>query len=247
MVPDGWHTTVFEDHIDLLSGFAFKSDGYTENEADVRLLRGDNIEPGRIRWRNAKRWPVIDYPDLEKYQLKVGDFVIAMDRTYISAGLKVAEVSADDSPSLLVQRVSRVRAKDTLDQRLLRQYFSSFKFEQYVKAVQTETAVPHISARQIKDFPVVLPPKNEQSKIADVLATWDQAIETTEKLIENSTVQRKALMQQLLTGNKRYSQFIKSNEKQKTKYGDVPLDWSFLPISNIAWERNERAGVNSRF
>jgi len=47
----------------------------------------------------------------------------------------------------------------------------------------------------------------EQEKIAVVLRTWDQAIETTEKLIKNSQAQKKALMQQLLTGKKRLPGF----------------------------------------
>ncbi len=47
------------------------------------------------------------------------------------------------------------------------------------------------------------PPLPEQQKIAKILSTWDNAISTTERLIDNSTQQKKALMQQLLTGKKR--------------------------------------------
>ena len=140
---------------------------------------------------------------LGKKGLKEGDFVIALDRTWISAGLKVAEVTQADLPCLLVQRVARVRAKTTLEQSLLRQYFSGHRFEQYVKSVQTATAVPHISPNDIKEFPVSLPPLPEQKKIAQILSTWDRAIITTEQLLANSQQQKKALMQQLLTGNKR--------------------------------------------
>lgn len=50
---------------------------------------------------------------------------------------------------------------------------------------------------------ISLPPVVEQQKIADILSTWDQAIATTEQLIANSQQQKKALMQQLLTGKKR--------------------------------------------
>ena len=203
MVPEGWTHTTFDKHIDLLSGFAFKSNAYTSNENDIRLLRGDNIEPGSLRWRDAKCWPKEEFRTLEKYHLEEGDFVIAMDRTWISSGLKVAEVKSSDLPCLLVQRVSRIRALSTLEQSLLRQYFSGHRFEQYVKSVQTETAVPHISAAQIKEFPVLLPPLQEQKKIAQILSTWDKAITTTEQLIANSQQQKKALMQQLLTGKKR--------------------------------------------
>ena len=203
MVPNGWIHTTFEKHIDCLTGYAFKSSNYSDSSSDIKLLRGDNIEPGSLRWRDAKYWSINQLDGLERYQLNKGDFVIALDRTWISSGLKVAEVRSEDLPCLLVQRVIRVRAKKTLEQGLLRQYFSGHKFEQYVKSVQTATAVPHISPNDIKEFPLLLPPLAEQQKIAQILSTWDQAISATEKLLENSQQQKKALMQQLLTGKKR--------------------------------------------
>ncbi len=203
MVPNGWVKTTFDSLIDILVGFSFKSDQYTENSTDILLLRGDNIEPGALRWKNAKRWPSDKIQDLQKYQLIKGDFVIAMDRTWITSGLKVAEVTEKDLPCLLVQRVARIRTNNKLEQRLLTHYFSSYQFEQYVKSVQLATAVPHISSNNIKNFPILLPPIQEQQKIAEILSTWDKAIETTEKLISNSQTQKRALMQQLLTGKKR--------------------------------------------
>ena len=203
MLPNDWIHTTFEKHIDLLNGFAFKSVNYSSDECDIRLLRGDNIEPGSLRWRGVKRWPANELEKLNKFQLAEHDFVIAMDRTWITSGLKVAEVKQSDLPCLLVQRVSRIRALPTLNQSLLRQYFSGHRFEQYVKSVQTETAVPHISPSQIKEFSFLLPPLPEQRKIAEILSTWDKAISTTERLIDNSKQQKKALMQQLLTGQKR--------------------------------------------
>lgn len=229
MVPDSWKRTTFENHIELLSGFAFKSEGYTQSASDIKLLRGDNIEPGALRWREAKKWSIAEVPTLKKYLLAEGDFVIAMDRTWVSSGLKVAEITKKDLPCLLVQRVSRVRAKETLEQGLLRQYFSGHNFEQYVKSVQTETAVPHISAQQIKEFPLLLPPKNEQKKITEILSTWDQAISFTEKLLKTSLKQKKWLMQQLLTGKSRFPGF--SGGWKKVPIGDLveeikrPLAW----------------------
>ncbi|MGC6766981.1 restriction endonuclease subunit S, partial [Escherichia coli] len=49
----------------------------------------------------------------------------------------------------------------------------------------------------------ILPSLPEQKKIAQILSTWDKAISVTEKLLANSQQQKKALMQQLLTGKKR--------------------------------------------
>lgn len=52
----------------------------------------------------------------------------------------------------------------------------------------------------LEKIPVLVPPLPEQQKIAKILSTWDKAIATTEKLIATSQHQKKALMQQLLTG-----------------------------------------------
>ncbi|MAD77063.1 MAG: hypothetical protein CML20_20145 [Rheinheimera sp.] len=52
-------------------------------------------------------------------------------------------------------------------------------------------------------YKVLTPPLPEQRKIAKILSIWDKAISTTERLIDNSKKQKKALMQQLLTGKKR--------------------------------------------
>jgi type I restriction enzyme S subunit len=55
----------------------------------------------------------------------------------------------------------------------------------------------------LKKFRVLLPSLPEQKKIAQILSTWDKAITATEQLLANSQQQKKALMQQLLTGKKR--------------------------------------------
>jgi type I restriction enzyme S subunit len=55
----------------------------------------------------------------------------------------------------------------------------------------------------LEKLPLLVPPLPEQRKIANILGAWDKAISTTERLIDNSKQQKKALMQQLLTGKKR--------------------------------------------
>ena len=60
-----------------------------------------------------------------------------------------------------------------------------------------------LDTNDLQGLSVLLPPLPEQQKIASILATWDEAISTTERLIDNSIQQKKVLMQQLLTGKKR--------------------------------------------
>jgi type I restriction enzyme, S subunit len=205
MVPKGWSLSSIGKHVELLTGFPFESNKYTDSLQDVRLLRGDNVCQGYVRWRGAKFWPANQAGELSRYSLRSGDIVIAMDRTWIPAGVKISEIKSDDLPCLLVQRVCRLRAKSTLEQRLLHQWLSSHRFEQHIKKVQTETAVPHISPDDIREFPILLPPLSEQQQIAEILAKWDQAISLSDSLILNSERRKRWLAQRLLTGGLRSS------------------------------------------
>jgi len=75
---------------------------------------------------------------------------------------------------------------------------ASHRFTQHVKGIQTETVIPHISAAQIREFTIFLPPLPEQRKIAEILSTWDEALEKLDALIEAKESSKKALMQQQL-------------------------------------------------
>lgn len=57
----------------------------------------------------------------------------------------------------------------------------------------------------------IMPPVEEQKTIAEILLTWDRAIETIGKLIDAKTRLKKGLMQILLTGKMRFDKFKNDN------------------------------------
>ena len=170
--------------VDLLTGFPFKSSSYCGPDEGVRLVRGDNVMQRGIRWDGAKHWPSSLTGEFGKYRLMSGDVVLAMDRPWIEAGLKVAEIRAGDAPSLLVQRVARLRTRDPgLRQDYLKWLLYTPAFTQHVLSVQTGTAVPHISGGQILSFKFELPDLDEQRRIAGVLGAFDDLIDTNHGLV----------------------------------------------------------------
>ncbi len=176
--------TRISDVVDMTFGFAFKSAEFSDESSDVRLLRGDNIAQGRLRWGGAKRFPLTRVGEVERYRLVPGDVVIAMDRPWIEAGLKYSVVREEDVPSLLVQRVARLRTKsDLLDQRFLGAVIGSAAFTNYVVGVQTGSAVPHISGGQIGEFEFELPTVSEQRVIAATLGALEDKIESNRRVV----------------------------------------------------------------
>lgn len=84
-------------------------------------------------------------------------------------------------------------------------YYYQYLTSQYenIRELANSGGQQNLSGGIVKNIQVPIPPLPEQQKIAKILSTWDKAIGTTERLIDNSTQQKKALMQQLLTGKKR--------------------------------------------
>jgi len=102
----GYKSTTLGAEIDLLAGYAFSSGSYTGAAQSVRLLRGDNIMQGYLRWDYAKRWPLADCAQYARFDLQDGDVVLAMDRPWVKAGLKRAQISPADLPCRRPSRIA---------------------------------------------------------------------------------------------------------------------------------------------
>ena len=155
--PKGLKIARMGDYSDQLTGYAFKSSEYVPAGDGIRLCRGTNVLPSMIDWSDRADWPEDQCSQLERYQLIEGDIVVAMDRPWISSGFKTARITERDVPSLLVQRVARIRAKSPLSNNYLFTLLNQGSFARHCKP--TETTIPHISPIELREFPVAIPSK----------------------------------------------------------------------------------------
>lgn len=102
------------------------------------------------------------------------------------------------------------------------------------------SALQEISLTELRKVRTLLPPLLEQKKIAQILSTWDKAISVTEKILANSQQQKKALMQQLLTGKKRLGMPADGYEFKLTHYGSIPKDWDYPAIKEVCTQVSEK-------
>ena len=84
-----------------------------------------------------------------------------------------------------------------------------FKTNTFFKQVKNDlgATINSINNGNLLNFKIPLPPLDEQEKIAEILSTWDEAINLTINLIESKKQFKKALMQNLLTAKIRFLQF----------------------------------------
>jgi type I restriction enzyme, S subunit len=190
--------------IELLAGYAFSSKGYMGAVNGVRLLRGDNIMQGYLRWDDAKYWSADDLVSYARFALKEGDVVLAMDRPWVKAGLKRAQICEEDLPCLQLQRTARLRPKKRMRLDFLFHLVGSRSFSQHLLGVQTGLGVPHISGKQIEGFQFMLPSMSEQSAIASALDELKQQTDRLEAVCEQKISAldelKKSLLHQAFTG-----------------------------------------------
>lgn len=78
-------------------------------------------------------------------------------------------------------------------------------------------------------IPIELPPISEQVKIAAILSSMDDAIQTTQAVIDQLGVVKKALMADLLTRGVpgRHTKF------KQTEIGEVPEEWAIYSVEQL--------------
>ena len=162
-----WKKDRVESHIDLLLGYPFKSEEYVEN--GINICGGLIIMPQKIIWENCVHWSTTE--GYEDYLLNADDIVMALDRPWISEGFKIAQVDKEHLPALLIQRTARIRAID-VNQTYLYWCFINGGFDKHSNV--TGSLVPHISAKDIKSFEIMLPPIELQNQFADFVTQVDK-------------------------------------------------------------------------
>lgn len=222
-MPEGWKKVPLEKVAEIRSGVAM---GRAKLKDPVTLpyLRVANVQDGHIDLSEVKEIS-IERDKIERFSLKKGDVLMNEGGDFDKLGRGDVWLGQIE-PCLHQNHVFAVRPnQDTMDSFFLAALAASHYGKTYfLRCAKRSTNLASINSTQLKKFPALVPPLNEQKKIAQILSTWDKAITTTEQLLANSQQQKKALMQQLLTGKKRLlddNGVRFSGEWKKVKLGSV--------------------------
>ncbi|TMN36033.1 restriction endonuclease subunit S [Pseudoalteromonas piscicida] len=196
-IPEDWDVKTIVESCDVLTGFPFPSNKYCDS--GIRLLRGSNVKRGETDWSPeiTQYWPEIT-PNIKEYELRVGDIVVSMDGSLV--GKSYAQLSKEDLPAVLLQRVARIRS-ESIEINYLKEWVCSKFFTNHCDSVKTVTAIPHISPLDIRSFRLLVPSeKGEQTAIAAILSDMDNEIQTLEQRLAKTRQIKQGMMQALLTG-----------------------------------------------
>ncbi|EEZ6073431.1 restriction endonuclease subunit S [Escherichia coli] len=228
MVPKGWSESYLGEVVTYKKGYAFNSSLYAEE--GIRIVRISDTTRDSIHSDNPVFIAGGNVEGLEQYSLFENDIILSTvgSRPHLLDSMvgKAVKVPRSAHNSLLNQNLVKLIPKKT---KITNEYlFSMLKTKEFIQfisnLVRGNANQVSITLADLFKYKFILPSLPEQKKIAQILSTWDKAISVTEKLLTNSQQQKKALMQQLLTGKKRLLdengvRFIKKWEK--TTLGDI--------------------------
>ena len=182
MVPKGWTLLQVSDICKLQNGNSFKPHEW--DTQGLPIIRIQNLNGS----------------DNYKWLVEPGQLLFSWAGT---KGVSFGPFIWNGPKGVLNQHIYKVFANENVHGHWL--YLALLHITQKIEAQAHgfKSTLLHVQKKDIDNQFVLTPPVAEQKKIAQILSTWDNAISVTEKLLTNSQLQKKALMQKLLTGKKR--------------------------------------------
>ena len=199
-LPNNWEIKKFGDVAKITCGVAATPE-YVDASIGIPFFSARNVQNGRLDLNYFQYISVELHKKLTKNtKPERGDILL----TRVGAGIGEAAVVNIDFEFSVYVSLTLIKCSKKIESEFIKLLLNT-NYYRYL-ATRDQFAgggVQNLNVQMVKDYPIPVPPLLEQKKIAQILSTWDQAISATEKLLENSQKQKKALMQQLLTGKKR--------------------------------------------
>lgn len=190
MLPNGWKRVKLGDVANVFDG-THQTPEYVNQ--GVPFVSVENIEDvwGTDKFITQEAFDA--YPE----KPKKGDILM----TRITAGVigKTAIIDSNEPLAYYVSLALIRNRKGEFVPEFLSQFIEGNFFKGELNKRIIHTAFPKkINLNDIGKCEVILPPLEEQKKIAETLSVWDRAIEKTEKLIEAKEDNHAALMTEVL-------------------------------------------------
>lgn len=223
MIPKGWTLTSLGCVSSIVTKGAtpttYGYDFVEKSTEAVMFLGAYNCSSDGNFKSDSVKWISRDADDmLKRSRLMTGDGIFCIVGNTIGASFIVDK---EILPANINQNVALIRPiKNIAHPKYMHYCLRSSYIQWQVKQEASTQAQPSLSLKQVGDFRITLPSIAEQLKITEIISTWDKAIATTEQLLANSQQQKKALMQKILTGRDRFTEF--------------PEKWKRHELSDIA-------------
>lgn len=239
-----WNSVKLGEVADVLSGYAFKTKDFVDE--GIPVIKIKNIVPPIIDINDVQYVSNELYLEKEKYSLKYNDVLISMTGSNVnqiaSAVGKIGRVKLKEVKLLLNQRVGKLYITEMkkCDYDYLYYYLIQPEVRYNLAASAGGSAnQANINPNQIKDIDILLPPLEEQIKIASILSALDEKIELNNQMNKTLEEMAQALFKRWFVDfefpNEDGTAYKSSGgEMVESELGMIPKGWKVKVLYDIA-------------
>jgi type I restriction enzyme, S subunit len=182
MIPKNWRVAKLQTVAEVQTGVAKGKTGI-KDPITLPYLRVANVQDGYLDLSEIKKI-TISKEQIERYSLQYEDILLTEGGDFDKLG-RGSIWHEQIQPCLHQNHIFVVRPNPNMLMPVFFSYqaSSSYGKRYFLSCSKQTTNLASINSTQLKNFPVLLPPIDEQKKIAEILGTWDEAIGTIDTLI----------------------------------------------------------------
>jgi len=188
-IPEHWKLVKLGEVCRVRNGYAFKSNDYRND--GILLFRQTNLNGERVNLKNAVYLPKEFLDKFKEFQIKKGDVLIGM-----SGSVGKLCVYNLDKPALQNQRTGLLLFTESVIRGFVRYYFEVLEKEIIKKS--KGVAVLNVSAKDIHDSEIPLPPIAEQAAIVAKLDQYFSDLDAGVAALRTAQAQLKTYQQAVL-------------------------------------------------
>lgn len=188
-----WEQKLLSDCLDVLGGYAFKSEEFDENEG-IPVLRIGNINSGYFRPVNMVYWKEED--GLERYMMYPGDVVMSLTGTVGKDDYGNVCILGDDYQNYyLNQRNAKLEIKSGLDKFYLSELLKFKEIKKRLTGISRGVRQANISNKDILNLRVPIPPIELQKQFATFVTQTTKLKLEIQKSLDATQILMDSLMQ----------------------------------------------------
>ncbi len=216
IIPEDWEVVKLSE---IFSKSFYGTSDSTNEIGKYPVLRMGNMQNGTLDLKDLVYLDLVE-KEFKKYQLKKGDILLNRTNSYELVGkISLFDLDGDYlSASYIVAYRPNFKVLNSI---FINNLLNTTYFQDKIRTIATKgVSQANINPTSFKEvINIPLPPLKEQEKIAEILTTWDEAISKQTELLEAKELQKKALMQKLLSGEVRFDGF--DDEWEEVRLGEI--------------------------
>ncbi|MGJ0338672.1 restriction endonuclease subunit S [Aliarcobacter cryaerophilus] len=218
IIPEDWEVVKLGELSNKIGSGITPTGGETVYQSSGRFfIRSQNVGLGSLLLDDVAYISDEIHSTFKNTEIKQND--ILLNITGASIG-RCAIANKTIEGGNVNQHVCIIRPKiNKIDTKFLTTFLLSHQGQKQIDSFQAGGNRQGLNFAQIASFITPLPPLKEQEKIAEILTTWDEAITKQTELLRAKELQKKALMQKLLSGEVRFGGF--TDEWDEVRLGEI--------------------------